>query len=410
MSNPQRVVAIDVLRGLTILLMIFVNDIAGVPGTPAWLKHFEPSTGDGLTIVDVVFPAFLFIVGLAIPLAFSARARKGESTGTTWFHVVTRTLSLLFIGVLMVNSGNASAQGLINPHLWTLLMYTGVFLVWVRWRPASEHHERAQQVMVLIGFTLILATVGVYRADDVSGWFQIRPRWWGILGLIGWAYLVSSAVYLLARGRKIVVLAGAVALFALYIGIESGFLAPLEEALPCITLSYTLGSHAALVLLGVFMGFIFLSESSLRDLRQRSMWGLAYAAVLAIAGWLLYLPHETYPFLIINKNMGTPPWCLFSAAITAAVLVAVSWLFDGMDSGRGLRGTELAGRNALFAYILAPFVYALFAFTADITGTPNVMSLLAATFPVGLARAIAFSVLVMVFAAWLSKRGIALKI
>ena len=45
-SNPQRVVAIDVLRGVTILLMIFVNDIAGVPGTPAWLKHFEPSTGD----------------------------------------------------------------------------------------------------------------------------------------------------------------------------------------------------------------------------------------------------------------------------------------------------------------------------------------------------------------------------
>jgi predicted acyltransferase len=124
----QRVVSIDVLRGLTIFLMIFVNDIAGVPGTPAWLKHFEPSTGNGMTIVDVVFPAFLFIVGLAIPLAFRARERRGESTGTTIRHVVTRTVSLLIIGVLMVNSDSASRGGLVNPNLWTLLMYVGVFL------------------------------------------------------------------------------------------------------------------------------------------------------------------------------------------------------------------------------------------------------------------------------------------
>jgi predicted acyltransferase len=390
--------------------MIFVNDIAGVPGTPAWLKHFEPSAGDGMTIVDVVFPAFLFIVGLAIPLAFRARARKGESVRSTVGHTMTRTLSLLVIGVLMVNSGNESAQGLINPHLWTLLMYAGVFLVWVRWRPAGGHHERAQQVMVLIGFTLILATVAVYRADDVSGWFQIRPRWWGILGLIGWAYLVSSAVYLLARGKKILVLAGAVALFALYIGIESGVLSPIEEAVPFMTLSYTLGSHAALVLFGVFMGYIFLPESSLRDLRQRSMWGLAYAAVLAIAGWLLYLPHETYPFLIINKNMGTPPWCLFSAAITAVCLVIISWLVDRNRHPQRESAAELAGRNALFAYILAPFVYACFAWISDLTGTTNLMSLLASPFPVGLGRAIALSLLVMGVAAWLSKRGIALKI
>jgi predicted acyltransferase len=257
---------------------------------------------------------------------------------------------------------------------------------------------------------LILATLVVYRADDVSGWFQIRPRWWGILGLIGWAYVVSSVVYLLSRGRRSVLLAGAVGLFAFYAAIESGLLAPLEEALPFITLSYTVGSHAALVLLGAVMGLVFLPESSVQSRGRRAAWGLAYAAALALAGWLLYLPHESHPYLIINKNMGTPPWCLFSAAISVPALVIISWLFDGKDSSRRVRGAELAGRNALFAYILAPFVYALFAFFADVTGTTNLLSMLAEPFAVGLGRAIALSFLVMALAAWLSKRGIALRI
>ena len=54
---------------MTILVMIFVNDLAGVRGAPAWMKHIHPSDADGMTFVDVVFPAFLFIVGTSIPSA-----------------------------------------------------------------------------------------------------------------------------------------------------------------------------------------------------------------------------------------------------------------------------------------------------------------------------------------------------
>lgn len=81
--------------------------------------------------------------------------------------------------------------------------------------------------------------------------------------------------------------------------------------------------------------------------------GLLYAAGAVLAGWLLYLPHERYPFLIVNKSMGTPPWCLFSAAMTAACLVAAHRIVE-----RGVPATwsslpRLAGTNALLAYILA---------------------------------------------------------
>jgi predicted acyltransferase len=409
-SPLRRVASIDILRGLTILLMIFVNDIAGVAGTPSWLKHFEPFDGNGMTVVDVVFPAFLFIVGLSIPLALRNRERKGESTVSTARHILSRTLSLLIIGVLMVNSDSISSQGIINPSLWTLLMYTGVFLVWVNWPAETEKQEKTQRVLRLVGLLLILTTSMLYRTDEVTGWFQIRPGWWGILGLIGWAYLVAGLIHLLARSNRFVVLAGAAGLFAFYIALESGELSQLERATPFIHLSYTLGSHAALVLLGAFMGWIFLPESSVRKHGQRAAWGILYAAGLALAGWLLYLPHKALDFFIINKNLGTPPWCLLSAAATAAALIVVYWLVDRKPRSGRAGIAKLAGRNALFAYILAPFLYALFSFVADLTGTTNLLVVLATPFAVGLGRAIALSLLVMGLAAWLSRRRINLKI
>ena len=81
-----RVLSIDVLRGLDVLLMLFVNEVAGVRGAPAFLLH-TPHDADGMTITDVVFPAFLFIVGMAIPMALGGRLRREENRAAVWRHV-----------------------------------------------------------------------------------------------------------------------------------------------------------------------------------------------------------------------------------------------------------------------------------------------------------------------------------
>ena len=74
-----RVLSIDVLRGLDVLLMLFVNEVAGVRGAPAFLLH-TPHDADGMTITDVVFPAFLFIVGHGAYRSPSADACAGKKT------------------------------------------------------------------------------------------------------------------------------------------------------------------------------------------------------------------------------------------------------------------------------------------------------------------------------------------
>src|SRR5437016_14466000 len=104
-SGAGRITSIDALRGLVIFTMIFVNDIAGAKRAPWWMKHFSDNfKGSGMTFVDLVFPAFLYIVGMSIPFALGARIARGEKMWRILAHVLVRTLSLLVIGILMVNA------------------------------------------------------------------------------------------------------------------------------------------------------------------------------------------------------------------------------------------------------------------------------------------------------------------
>src|SRR5437763_1749244 len=111
-SRAQRVTSIDALRGLVMFTMIFVNDIAGAEHAPAWMKHYNDGReGSGMTFVDLVFPAFLFIVGMSIPFALGARLARGEPRSKLLGHIALRTLSLLALGILMVHAESGAANG-----------------------------------------------------------------------------------------------------------------------------------------------------------------------------------------------------------------------------------------------------------------------------------------------------------
>ena len=125
----MRFASIDILRALTMLLMIWVNDFWTLTNIPKWLKHAN-AFEDYLGFSDIIFPLFLFIVGLSIPLAIKNRTDKGYSNISISKHIVVRSISLLIIGVYMVNYETAHDESIfIGKTYWTLLMAFAVILI-----------------------------------------------------------------------------------------------------------------------------------------------------------------------------------------------------------------------------------------------------------------------------------------
>ena len=138
LSN-ERILSIDAFRGITILVMIFVNELAGVHDIPQWMKHM-PRDADAMSFVDVVFPGFLFIVGMSIPFAINRRLEKGASFIQLQQHILFRTLGLLVLGFFMVNAEGGydeKAMG-ISINLWSILFFAAVLLIWKVYRTSNK--------------------------------------------------------------------------------------------------------------------------------------------------------------------------------------------------------------------------------------------------------------------------------
>jgi predicted acyltransferase len=73
-----RLASIDIFRGLTMALMIYVNEQSEVKGLPWWNYHMKANV-DAMTYVDMVFPFFLFIIGLSLPIAIASRLKRNPS-------------------------------------------------------------------------------------------------------------------------------------------------------------------------------------------------------------------------------------------------------------------------------------------------------------------------------------------
>jgi heparan-alpha-glucosaminide N-acetyltransferase len=347
--STSRVLAIDAFRGITILIMIFVNTLAGVRGMPAWMDHM-PADVDGMTFPDVVFPAFLFIVGMSIPFAIAQRIAKGDSTLQLQKHIVMRAFGLIVLGVFMVNAEDGYNEQAMHMsiYLWSLLFYACAILVWNVYRSENKTPALVLRTIGVIGF-LILAYV--FRGGP-DGTIRLAPQWWGILGLIGWAYLIACIFYQLGKGR-ILPLLGALAFCVLYYCI--GHLDAIKDA-PVLQLLLSQSddaSHTSIVLCGLICSLIFFDENTVTAIRTRFLRAAGLALCLLVIGYLLR------PYFKISKIYATPTWCLYSAAICIAIFAFLYWLVDLKSIRAWTTFFRPAASNPLLTYIIPYIVYAL---------------------------------------------------
>jgi predicted acyltransferase len=318
-----------------------------------------------MTVADVVFPAFLFIAGMSIPLAIERARSAGTSLVSILAHVVVRTVGLLAIGVLMVNAGSEATGW--NPGVWETAVYVAVLLAWNRLPAGSGPGRMAAMFGKVAGAIAVAVLAWQFRTAD-GGW--LRPQWWGILGLIGWAYLVTTLVYLLVRGRR-EFLVGAVGLLtAVFLGARAGFFQRVSDKVwlsgveshteilerfvaavnAWVDIGSMWGSLASITCAGAALGAVMLPHSGAGHPSERRRWALAFGAGLALAAVLLDPLHG------INKIAATPSWCLWSSAITCWTWVCLSWLIDERRWSGWTWPLRAAGENALTAFLLHPIV------------------------------------------------------
>ena len=342
----KRIASIDIFRALTMLMMIFVNDYAGMGGLPHWMHH-AATEEDMLGFSDLVFPAFLFCVGLSIPFAIGARYRKGDSVLQVLGHIASRTVALLVMGLFSMNM--RGVEGGLSRPVFTLLSLAGFFLVWnVYPRNAEGRHPVWTRILQGLGVALLIALV-IYK--DLNG-MPFRHGWWGILGLIGWAYLPPALAFVFLRGdfRK---LTGFWLLMLLLCVLNAAPAIPEEWSSRAVILGFWPGgwTHPLICTTGLFVSLLLIRCG---EVPRKWLIGMVTMAL----GFFLsgILAHRVW---IISKNLATPTWAFFCLAIFIALFGLLHWVADVKGLTRWARPVSPAGTATLTCYMMPSIWYAL---------------------------------------------------
>jgi predicted acyltransferase len=314
-------VSLDVFRGTTIAAMILVNDPGSWSHVYAPLEHAE---WNGWTPTDLIFPFFLFIVGVSMTLSFASRATRGVTRGLLAIHVVRRSMLIFAIGLFL--------NGL----------------------PFFDFHTiRIMGVLQRIALCYLAAgllyLVTCQRSTDADGKLRVRANISAIAGvvlilLVGyWALMTFVPVPGYGAGHL-----GKDENLGAYIdrGLMGGHLWSESKTWDPEGLLSTLPAIAT-ALIGILAGEWLRSERC----GARKILGLVIAgAVLMVAGQLLH------PYFPINKNLWTSTFVLFTGGFAMLLLALCYWLVDLRGWRKWAAPFLVFGMNAILAYALAAIV------------------------------------------------------
>ena len=281
------------------------------------------------------------------------------------------------MGVIIYNSEDSQTRG---QPLWGVLASVAIILAWCD--VPREHTARRTVLTVAkaLGIAGLVALLSLYRREPgtsevpflgrIEGWVWMQTGWWGILGLIGWAYFTVATLTLLLGRRREWLMGAPAILMLLHLAMQRGGCSPgwnkpwlggavqplkvLAEGVKSIdryvSLGDALGSLAAVTMAGCLLGTILRRDSDIVTHRDRLSWATTFTVGLLLAGLI------TDPFEGINKIAATPTWCFWSAALTCTTWML---LYRFIDMA-GYRGWSIlvrpAGANPRVAYFLHPII------------------------------------------------------
>lgn len=305
-----RIVAIDVLRGITIAFMILVNDPGDWAHVYPQLDHAE---WNGWTLTDLVFPTFLFLVGASTVFSLDARIRRGNCRRTLALHILGRSAKIFALDLFL------AAFPLF--HLTQLRLYGVLTRI---------------ALCYLAGGLILLLTRSPRILAVISG--ALLAGYWALLRFVpvpGFGVPTRDVPFLDKYANLVAWLDRAVTAF-LQRTIHTGVL--YERTRDPEGLLSTLPAVAT-VLIGAMAG-LWLKQHLADGNKARN--GLLIAGIASFAAGLLW-----NPWFPINKNLWTSSYVLMAAGWALLGLGLFVWLLDGLRLQTSSRTFHLLTRPAL---------------------------------------------------------------
>ena len=377
-------------------LMLWVNDFWTLNSIPKWLKH-AVSGEDYLGFSDLIFPWFLFAIGLSIPFAFESRLLKGENNVTIGKHILLRTIALLVMGLFHMNMEMYNHQlSIISKPIFVIISTFAFFMIWNDHSRLKGKNDFFYKLLPFLGVTVLIIMFFIYRGQDYDGnAIGFRIHWWGILGLIGWVYSITAGTYFVFKKS----------IFALSIAF---FISMILNFMDSSDISYAIFSWQKANWIPGSGGLQALSFggiiTSLCLIRYKNDIRILYG-FLSFAGLLsLLLGLFLRKYFIISKIAGTPSWILISMSTAIFLFIFLHWVVDLKKQLSWYEPISIAGTATLTCYLIPYFYYSV----RTLTGFQLPMFL--TTGIIGLFKSILYSFLIIIFARIASKSFIRLKI
>jgi len=332
----QRLVSLDAFRGLVMLMMASAGFGLGAvakqfPQSDWWqLARYETSHCEwvGCSVWDLIQPAFMFMVGVAIPYSYSRRQEEGQSSLRMLGHAVWRSAVLIALAIFLISPWGRQT----NFSFTTVLAQIGlgyVFVVLLRGRGIAV--QSAAALAILAGYWALFALWPLPPSGFDYATVGVPPDWFQQHGLTGfWAHWNKNT--------------NVAAWF------DTWFLNLFPREKPFVfepggyqTLNFV--PSMATMIFGLMAGELLRSARRPREkVAFLALAGLALMAAALVTGWTI---------CPIIKRIWTPSWALFSGAWVVWLLAGSYALFDLAGLRRLAFPLVVVGMNSIVVYVLA---------------------------------------------------------
>jgi len=389
MLQPKRLLSVDVFRAVNMFFMIFVNDLSGVRHVPEWIDHVK-GYEDGMHFADTIFPIFLFIAGLSIPLAIGRRISKGESFTSIAIYLLLRSFALIVMGFFHVNMEEYSRSAILPLGVWEFLLTLSFFLIWLDYPEMLSAVKK--YALMGTGIVILIVLAVLYKGGTPAEPKDLDPSWWGILGIIGWSYLVCAAVYLLAKGNFTVLVISLIILIAINLGVHGGLI---DFKIWVIKD----GSSAGLMMFGVVVSLLYARLTAGGNYNKLWITFSSLGFALIVLGFIVR-PYTQG----ISKIHSTPAWVFICTGIGILLFELFIWLIDIKGKQNWFNIIKPGGTSTLTCYLIPYFIIAIFYMIHF--RYPRFLNYGAG----GIIRSFAMSFIIIIITGFLEKRRLRLKI